>query len=207
VGNREKLLEGAKECLYQKGFARTTARDLVAASGTNLASIGYHFGSKEALLTEAMLEELRRWGEELIAVLPGTEENDPLGRLEAMWTRLVQSFTDHRGLWFATFEAFVEAERSPELHEALAAGYELARPWMATLLTGEPPDEVNERAARTIGSFLLALQAGLAAQWLLDPDNSPSGRDVAAALQEIARMPEKQVVDSYVLEAGGASLD
>ena len=30
-----------------------TARDIVAASGANLASIGYHFGSKEALLSAA----------------------------------------------------------------------------------------------------------------------------------------------------------
>ena len=41
MGHREDLLEGAKRCLYEKGYARTTARDIVAASGTNLASIGY----------------------------------------------------------------------------------------------------------------------------------------------------------------------
>ena len=50
MGHREELLDGAAQCLYDKGFGRTTARDVVAASGTNLASIGYHFGSKDALL-------------------------------------------------------------------------------------------------------------------------------------------------------------
>ena len=53
MGHREDLLDGAADCLYTKGFGRTTARDVVAVSGTNLASIGYHFGSKDALLTEA----------------------------------------------------------------------------------------------------------------------------------------------------------
>jgi AcrR family transcriptional regulator len=50
MGHREALLAGARRCLLERGYARTTARDLVAASDTNLASIGYHFGSNEALL-------------------------------------------------------------------------------------------------------------------------------------------------------------
>ena len=37
-------------CLREKGYAHTTARDIVAASSTNLASIGYHYGSTKALL-------------------------------------------------------------------------------------------------------------------------------------------------------------
>ncbi len=47
VGHREQLLEGAKRCLRDRGIAQTTARDIVAASGTNLASIGYHFGRRK----------------------------------------------------------------------------------------------------------------------------------------------------------------
>ena len=190
MGNREKLLEGAKRCLYDRGFARTTARDIAAVSGANLASINYHYGSKEALLTQAMLEELREWGDELVSVLPAGDDDDPLSRMESMWTRLIQSFVDRRALWFATFEAFAEAERSPVLHDALAVGYHHARPWMATLFTGQSVEEVDEETAQTIGSFLLALQAGLAAQWLLDPGHSPTGHDVAEALRRMADVIE-----------------
>ena len=190
MGNREKLLEGAKRCLYDRGFARTTARDIAAVSGANLASINYHYGSKEALLTQAMLEELREWGDELVSVLPAGDDDDPLSRMESMWTRLIQSFVDRRALWFATFEAFAEAERSPVLHDALAVGYHHARAWMATLFTGQSVEEVDEQTAQTIGSFLLALQAGLAAQWLLDPGHSPTGRDVAEALRRMADVIE-----------------
>ena len=53
MGNREDLLAGAKRCLYEKGYASTTARDIATASGTSLAAIGYHFGSKEALMNQA----------------------------------------------------------------------------------------------------------------------------------------------------------
>ena len=65
VGHREDLLEGAIRCLYEKGYARTTARDIVAASGTNLGSIGYHYGSTEALLNAAMIDAIGDWGEEI----------------------------------------------------------------------------------------------------------------------------------------------
>lgn len=63
MGHREDLLAGARRCLEERGYARTTARDLVAASGTNLASIGYHFGSKEALLNEAIAASFEEWAQ------------------------------------------------------------------------------------------------------------------------------------------------
>jgi AcrR family transcriptional regulator len=185
MGNREKLLAGAKRCMYEKGFARTTARDLVASSGTNLASIGYHFGSKEALLTEAMMEALGEWGAELEHMLSTDAEGGSFEQLEETWARLIESFATHRALWFATFDAFSEAERSPVLRQTLAEGYEHSRPWMASLFLKVDRSEVDERTARTVGSFLLALQAGLAAQWLLDPENSPSAADVAEGLRRI----------------------
>jgi AcrR family transcriptional regulator len=40
-----------------------TRRDLMAASGTNLGSIGYHFGSREALLNQALEELCTGWTE------------------------------------------------------------------------------------------------------------------------------------------------
>lgn len=63
MGHREDLLEGAKRCLLQKGFARTTARDIVKESGTNLASIGYHYGSKDALLAQAYVSIVEDMGD------------------------------------------------------------------------------------------------------------------------------------------------
>ena len=88
MGHREALLEGARRCLEEKGYARTTARDLVAASGTNLASIGYHFGSKEALLNAAMIEAIEEWGAELQHALAVDidPEAAPLERFAATWT-------------------------------------------------------------------------------------------------------------------------
>lgn len=58
MGNREKLLEAARQCLFAKGYERTTVRDLASAAGVSMAAIGYHFGSKEALLNQVLFEAL-----------------------------------------------------------------------------------------------------------------------------------------------------
>ncbi|MFC7479844.1 TetR/AcrR family transcriptional regulator [Luedemannella flava] len=65
MGNREKLLDGALTCLLQKGYARTTARDIATTAGVSLAAIGYHFGTTEALLSAALFQAMGRWAEQL----------------------------------------------------------------------------------------------------------------------------------------------
>jgi AcrR family transcriptional regulator len=178
MGHREDLLEGAKRCLYERGYARTTARDIVAASGTNLASIGYHFGSKDKLLVAAMMEGFEEFGAELERLLAGDIGDEPAERLESWLTAVIESYTSHRHVWTASFDAFVQAEHNPEVRDALASGYEHARRTLASKILGE-------ESAHQVGSLLLALQAGLAAQWLLDPERAPTARDVVSALRAV----------------------
>src|SRR5260221_13036686 len=97
MGHREDLLAGAVACLREKGYARTTARDLVAASGTNLASIGYHFGSKEALLNEAIAMGFRAWVAEIEQATSAQPATSP-GRLERLLAAMIDRFEDLRPL-------------------------------------------------------------------------------------------------------------
>src|SRR3954468_23080055 len=85
ISHREQLLEGAIECLRTKGYARTTARDIAAAANANLASIGYHFGSKEALLNEAILRACEQWTNRLGEAAFAGEDESPLGHMAASW--------------------------------------------------------------------------------------------------------------------------
>ncbi|MEV4724891.1 TetR/AcrR family transcriptional regulator [Micromonospora humida] len=185
MGHRERLLAGARVCLYERGYTRTTARDIVAASDTNLASIGYHFGSKEALLTAALVQAFEEWGVEIDRVLRDGTQPDLMDRLETMWTGLVESFGTHRPLWVAGIEAFALAEHLPVLREQLAETYTRARPALATFVIRNGGENVPEETRRAVGSFLLALMTGLTVQRLLDPEAAPSGRDLAEALRVI----------------------
>jgi AcrR family transcriptional regulator len=184
MGHREDLLEGAKRCLYEKGYARTTARDIVAASGTNLASIGYHYGSTEALLNAAMIQAIEEWGAEIERALAGQIDPQaaPMERFEATWTRVIESFAAHRQLWVATIEATAQAERVPEVRAFLADALQQGRMGLAALFQNIDPT-VDPKQAQAVGSFYQALMTGVIVQWLIDPQRAPSGRDLAEALR------------------------
>ncbi|MFI1018419.1 TetR/AcrR family transcriptional regulator [Streptomyces sp. NPDC020965] len=208
MGHREQLLAGAKRCLYERGYARTTARDIVAASGTNLASIGYHFGSKEALLNAAVMEAFEEWGEELERVMPGdgdTGDGDQ-DQLVAMWTRVTKSFMSRRPLLVASIEAFAQAEHAPELRQQLADDYERARTAMAEAVAPRDAGE-GGRVARAVGSLHLALLAGLSLQWLLDDERAPSGQDMADALRLLSRAldDEQMATAAVMIDGAGAT--
>jgi AcrR family transcriptional regulator len=178
MGNREELIAGAKRCLIEKGFARTTARDIASASGVSLAAIGYHFGSKDALMMQALYELIGEWGEELERALTenGAPARDPARRFESIWDRTIESFGGSaHGLWAAQLElrAFL-ASVQPEA----AAG-------LAELFLGIDQEQDPE-TARTAGSVLHALLIGVMVKWFMDPKQAPSGPDLAEGIRLIA---------------------
>ncbi|SDY87796.1 DNA-binding transcriptional regulator, AcrR family [Amycolatopsis xylanica] len=186
MGHREDLLVGAKRCLIEKGYARTTARDIVAASGTNLASIGYHFGSKEALLNEALMQATEEWGMELGRAMAVDTHPDatPLERFEAIWVQVVELFGTHRQLWSANFEILAQIEHVPEVRTALTEANKQARPGLAAMFQGIDEDE-DPKGAWVLGCFHQALLTGVMAQWLVDPETAPTGHDLAEAMRTI----------------------
>lgn len=187
MGNREDLLAGAKRCLMEKGYSRTTARDIVNASGVSLAAIGYHFKSKEALMNEALFEAMREWGDDLGATLAADVDPaaTPLERFEAAWDRVIESFTRLRPLWLTQFELLGQIDHLPEVREQLVRGVQEARLGLAELFAGVDPEADPERA-RLTGAFYQAVLTGFLSQWLLDPGSALTGREVAAALRAAA---------------------
>jgi AcrR family transcriptional regulator len=190
MGNREDLLAGARRCLYEKGYARTTARDIAAAAGTSLAAIGYHFKSTEALMNAALVHACEEWGEEMRRALaaevpPGAT---PLERFEAIWKRVFESFATHRRMVSASIEVHASAGHVPEVREQLAAGLEAGRVQLARMF--QDLDATADRKAWAVGSFYQALLSGLLLQWLVDPERAPSSKDLADALRTIAASVE-----------------
>jgi AcrR family transcriptional regulator len=186
MSHREDLLAGAVACLREKGYAHTTARDIVAASGTNLASIGYHYGSTKALLNAAVLAALDEFGEQMAEAMGAGAlvGETTLERFERFWTAVIDSFTTSRQVWLATFDIFTVALRDPQVGAAVADGIEDARAFWAQSLYGIDP--ADEQQARAVGSLHQALISGVLVQWLIDPDRAPSPADLAAAMAAIA---------------------
>jgi len=186
VSHKEDLLAGAVACLREKGYARTTARDIVAASGTNLASIGYHYGSTKALLNAAVLQALEEFGEQMAQAISADPEatGTTLERSERFWAAVIDSFATNRQVWLATFDIFTVAQRDPEVRAAVADGIEGARMFWAQALYGVDP--ADRQRARAVGSLHQALVSGVLVQWLIDPERAPSPADLAAALATLA---------------------
>jgi AcrR family transcriptional regulator len=167
MSTKDKLLRAARDCLLTKGYAHTTVRDLVAASGANQASINYHFGSKEQLLTRSLRDLNTEWGELLFAVL---EEPDAE---EVLWGRIIDSIQANRSLWFVNFESVASSRQDGEIREMIASGQEIARTSLARAFAGLGPNSDPEEV-RAAGSRYFALLVGLAAQWLTDPERAPT---------------------------------
>ncbi|MFJ3879804.1 TetR/AcrR family transcriptional regulator [Streptomyces sp. NPDC090077] len=185
MGHKEDLLEGAKKCLVEKGFVRTTARDIVGASGTNLASIGYHYGSKDALLTQAFVALTEEWGANAFqGVLPGADGS--LERLGAMWNGVLAQHEESAPVWAASMEVVLSGERLAQLRGMLAASQGEGRRGLISLLTGTPEEELTERDERTLGSVMQALLNGLMVQWLLDPASASSAEEFTEGLRRLA---------------------
>ncbi|KAK1182386.1 helix-turn-helix domain containing protein [Streptomyces sp. NBS 14/10] len=212
MGHREDLLAGAKRCLLEKGWSRTTARDIVAASGANLASIGYHYGSKDALMREALFAAMGEWADDVERSLreeaqsregsgagAGSagerSEDGQAARFEAGWTRILELFGKHQALWRVQLEAVMRVEGDPELRAAYGQAQPEGRKGLVALFHGIPEDEVDEESARVLGSFYMTLVSGMAVQMAIDPDATPGAGDLTEAMRRILTGPTPAPAD------------
>ena len=184
MGHREDLLTAARRCLEEKGYARTTARDLVAESGTNLASIGYHFGSKEALLNQAILRACEQWTNRLGEAAFAGQDASPLGQMAASWVAMLNSFEELRPILVGLIEAAAQSAWSDDLRQELAAHYRVSREQVALMVRQSLGEGVEEAGVdpKVVGSFLIAVCDGLVLQWLIDPDETPRGEELISSL-------------------------
>ncbi|MEU3407071.1 TetR/AcrR family transcriptional regulator [Streptomyces sp. NPDC006670] len=191
MGNREDLLAGARRCLEEKGYLRTTVRDIASAAGVSMAAIGYHFGSREVLLNQALFAAMEEWaaGAGRLTGQGDTAEE----RYADTWDRKIRDFGEMSWLWTASVEAFVHARSSPELLAILAEGQRRNRRMVAAALRGVPEEAVTEEDVRSLGSLHIALLSGVMVQVLTDPEHAPTGADLAQGLRTMVELLGKPV--------------
>ena len=82
---RTRILDAAEELFMQHGFEATSMRQLTAQAGANLASVNYHFGSKDALIEAVFRRRLDAMNASRIAELDRMEKDNagrPLSPLQ-----------------------------------------------------------------------------------------------------------------------------
>ncbi|MBD8080029.1 TetR/AcrR family transcriptional regulator [Cellulosimicrobium arenosum] len=189
MGNREDLLAGARQVILERGVARATARDIASTAGVSLAAIGYHFGSKEKLITAALVESLGGGvGDAMESVVQETASLPLIDGFAALWNRMPEVFAENREALLASLENAVrvlrDSEAGREMAEATSHGY------LGTLehLRAARP-ELDEADLEAVAKLDFVLVQSLGMLWLLNPDAVPSGDDLARAVAVIATTP------------------
>lgn len=165
-------------------MAGATSRRITAAAGTNLAAITYWFGSKDALVAEAIFGDLER---RLAPVLAGLEADEPpatrlMGALRSLTAELERS-ADDIPLYLDALVLGAGpsplAERGRRLVAHLRA--RLAAVISVLVTEGAVAAWVEPEA---MASLLIAAANGTALQTRLDPE----GPDVTAAAAQLANL-------------------
>jgi AcrR family transcriptional regulator len=181
--NRFRLIDGTLRCLEKLPPDRVTARAIAAESGANLASIAYHFGSKDKLVTEAVVEGLDRWLAEIGAALASIGAREPVERYRLAGEVIDATRDRHRGLAVNFLQALARAQHDQEVRRLLTDGFRRARADVAAVL-GLGDDEPGVDA----GGLALALFDGLLFQSLLDPGLAIEGERLRRAQVRLTRV-------------------
>jgi AcrR family transcriptional regulator len=185
--NRSNLVEGTLRCLERLPAERITARAIAQESGANLASIAYHFGSKDDLVTEAAIEGLDRWLLE-VEDLGDLASQEPATRFRRAAEVIEATRRRHAGLARNYVAALAKGQHEPRIRDRLAKGFRDARPNVATLL-GLGSDRAGDDAA----GLVLAMFHGLLIQMLLDPDLAIEGERMRRAQARLVRvLPDRR---------------
>ena len=182
AATRAALVDATLACLAERGPTGTTSRAIAGRAGANLAAITYHFGSKEALVAEALLTSVRGWLEPVLSVLHSDDE--PTSHTVRAVAALQSSLADARAAVPLHLGALTTAAHNPALRhgldELLAEVHRLLAGQIAEqVASGYLPPWVEPDA---MAHLLVALADGIALHAVLQPDAVDPDAVVAQAL-------------------------
>jgi AcrR family transcriptional regulator len=181
--NRLHLIEGTLRCLERLPPEQITARAIAAQAGANIASITYHFGSKDNLVTEAVIEGLDRWLADIADRLGDLTSQTASTRFRLAAAAMEESRQHHTGLARNFVGALAKAQHDNRLRDMLAKGFHDTRPNLAAVL-GLGDDQAGLDAA----GLVLSLFHGLLIQMMLDPALAIEGNRMQAAQTRLRKI-------------------
>ena len=190
MGNREDLLAGARKVIIERGVAKATARDIAAAAGVSLAAIGYHFGSKERLVTEALTDALgTAIGDGMGDLIRDGAGTPPLEAFAHTWNGISGIFAANREAILASLENILRVVRDPDAQQHMDAAVRGAYRGIAEDLRAAHP-QLGDAQAQALAELDFVLVQGLSLLWLVSPDGEvPSGDRLAEAIAALTALP------------------
>ena len=165
LAKRGEILDAALELFAQKGYDRTSVREIARQAGLSQAGLLHYFSTKEELFLEVLRrrddrttdpqEQAHRHSvDRLIRAVDRNSHEPGLVRLfVAMSAESAEEDSEARGFFAERYRWLLE-EITDDIRGHQAAG---------DITPTLPPED--------IASLLVAAADGLQVQWLLDPDN------------------------------------
>ncbi|MYD72079.1 MAG: TetR/AcrR family transcriptional regulator [Acidobacteria bacterium] len=171
TGTKERILDAAERLFGERGFASTSLRDITAGAGVNVASVNYHFGSKEALLEAVLERRFRPINKERLAMLDAVNARageDPPPIEEVVRAFLLPPFERQRA-WSADAQVSflrlvgrIHAETNEAFRAMLVEQFDEVRQRFQAALQHALPDhpDMNWRMLFMIGSMSFTMSWG-----------------------------------------------
>lgn len=162
-----RLRAATEDLLLEQGQAATTLRGITDRAGANVAAVGYHFGSKDALVSLVFGDALREVSEIQRARLAELPPGAPLEDLVRVWLGpaldpAAEGSREAR-LWGLIQRGMVE--RSPGLLENLGSVRDLVDTHLVDRLAVALPhlgrDELRLRHTAVLGAVGVVASGGL----------------------------------------------
>jgi AcrR family transcriptional regulator len=178
-GTRDQLIQATREAIRDVGLPAATAREIVGRASANLASIPYHFGTKDALVAEALIVEACELVDPVLTLLAG--DRPAAERASDAVTMLNELFEARRSQVPVYLAALAAAPHTPDVRSGLGSLWadlraRLAEDIARQLEEGTLPHWVSPPA---MAAAILSLVNGVIVASMIDPDG-PDHREVAA---------------------------
>ena len=170
-GTRETILNAAEKLFAEQGFDATSLRQVIGAAKVNIASVHYHFGSREELIKAVLSRRLSPMNQERLALLDQLESQ--AGRRPLELERLLEAFVGpplrlsrdpRKGQAFMRLAGRALAEPNPVIQTMFTEQFrEIARRFIAAFARAVPelnPTELFWRTHFGVGAMVHTLMFG-----------------------------------------------
>jgi len=177
---RARLVDAAWRCIRDGGLEAATSRAITAAAAANLGAITYHFGSKEALLAEAITDRIEAIAGPALEALESAD-GDAVSRLHNAIAVLTDGYERSQTDSAAYLEVLAAARRLPLVRDRVAALLDrvrgaLSRQLADQVAAGLLPPWVEPIA---MAGLLVSVAEGVVLQHQLD-ERGPDAPSMAA---------------------------
>lgn len=175
---RTRLVTVARELIAEGGLGAATTRAITQRAGANVGAVNYHFGSKSALLREAVASAVAAFEQSVASEEPSDRGSEGSRLLDAV--RAARPLADDPAARVILVAA-LEGSRDPDLADLVRAKLDALRTQILQEIGGDPADS-------GLAMLIAASLDGLLLHVLIDPETNIE--DYADALQRVLALAD-----------------